>query len=59
MNLKLVKRVLDVASAVLVFSGIMDLIEWFWLSALIPSWTISVMAFGSTVLIQVLKRTMK
>jgi len=55
MNTKLIRRILDVSSVIAIGSGLADLILWFKVGAMIPSWTMTIMAICSTVLIQVIR----
>jgi len=54
-NRRLVRLVLNLSSAVMVVFGAADLILWFLEGAMIPSWTMTAMAVGTTILIQALK----
>jgi hypothetical protein len=55
MNRRLVRLVLNLSSAVMAVFGAADLILWFTVGAMIPSWTMTAMAAGSTTLIQIIK----
>jgi len=54
-NRRLVRLVLNLSSAVMVVFGAADLTLWLLVDAMIPSWTMTAMAAGSTILLQILK----
>jgi len=55
MNRRLVRLVLNLSSAVMIVFGAADLLLWLLVDAMIPSWTMTAMAAGSTILLQILK----
>jgi len=55
MNRGLVRLVLNLSSAVMIVFGAADLLLWVHVGAMIPSWTMTAMAAGSTILLQILK----
>jgi len=57
--IRALKKALDIATMLLMFSGLIDLYLWLSVEAMIPSWTMTAMALGTVILIQVLKRTVK
>jgi len=50
-----VKRILDILSGVIITSGLVDLVLWFQIEALIPSWTMFATAVASVALMQVVR----
>jgi len=50
-----VKRILDILSGVIITSGLVDLVLWFQIEALIPSWTMFAAAVASVALMQVVR----
>jgi len=58
MNRRLIRLVLNLSSATMMVFGIADLILWYQVGAMIPSWTMTAMAAGTTILIQILKECM-
>jgi len=50
------KKLLDIASAVLLFSAAMDVLLWILIEYMIPCWTISAVGIADIAVFQVLKR---
>ena len=55
MNRRLVRLVLNLSSAVMAVFGAADLILWFTVGAMIPSWTMTAMAAGYVIVVQVVR----